>query len=97
MWTLWTAVGVHIDNKLDWSKNTEALYKKRQSRLYFLRRLRSFNVCSTMLQMCYDSVVSSVVFFAVVCWGSGVKTADANRHNKLIRRAGSALGVDQES
>ncbi|XP_010777592.1 protein kinase C alpha type [Notothenia coriiceps] len=50
-----------------------------------------------MLQMFYDSVVSSVIFFAVVCWGSGVKTADANRLNKLIRRAGSVLGVDQES
>ncbi|KAL3047767.1 hypothetical protein OYC64_021860 [Pagothenia borchgrevinki] len=50
-----------------------------------------------MLQMFYDLVVSSVIFFAVVCWGSGVKTADANRLNKLIRRAGSVLGVDQES
>ena len=87
-------LGVH--NKLDW-KNTYALYKKGQTRLYFLRRLRSFNVCSTMLQMFYDSVVFSVIFFAVVCWGSRVKTADANILNKLIRRAGSVLGVDQES
>ncbi|KAG5265425.1 hypothetical protein AALO_G00242350 [Alosa alosa] len=36
-------LGLHLDNKLDWSANTDALYKKGQSRLYFLRRLRSFN------------------------------------------------------
>ena len=39
-------LGVHLDNKLDWSANIDALYKKGQSRLYFLRRLRSFNVCN---------------------------------------------------
>ncbi|KAI3366357.1 hypothetical protein L3Q82_000520 [Scortum barcoo] len=38
--------------------------------------LRSFNVCRTMLQMFYHSVVSSVIFYAVVCWGSRLKTAD---------------------
>lgn len=46
-------LGVTLDNKLDWSANTEAIYKKGQSRLYFLRRLRSFNVCNKMLQMFY--------------------------------------------
>ncbi|KAI3364622.1 hypothetical protein L3Q82_011403 [Scortum barcoo] len=39
-------LGVHLDNKLDWTTNTDAIYKKGQS--HFLRRLRSFNVCRTM-------------------------------------------------
>ena len=42
-------LGVTLDNKLDWYDNTEAIYKKGLSRLYFLRRLRSFNVCNRML------------------------------------------------
>jgi len=37
------------------------------------------------------------LFYAVVCWGSRVKAADANRLNKLIRKAGSVLGVELES
>ncbi|XP_040904789.1 uncharacterized protein LOC121188913, partial [Toxotes jaculatrix] len=37
-------LGVHLNNKLDWTDNTNALYKKGQSRLYLLRRLRSFGV-----------------------------------------------------
>ncbi|KAG5262251.1 hypothetical protein AALO_G00293860 [Alosa alosa] len=59
-------LGIHLDNKLDWSVNTEALYKKGQSRLYFLKRLRSFNVCSKLLWMFYQSVVVSVLFYAVL-------------------------------
>lgn len=33
--------GVHLDNSLDWMCNTEAVYREGQSRLYFLRKLRS--------------------------------------------------------
>ena len=87
-------LGVHIDNKLDWTKNTEAVFKKGQ---YFLRRLRSYNVCRTMLQMFYHSVVSSAIFYAVVCWGSRLTAVDANRLNKFVRTAGSVLGVELES
>ena len=87
-------LGVYIDNKLDWAKNTEALYKKGQSRLYFLRRLRSFNICRTMLRMFYESVVASAFMFAVTCWGCRLKAADANRLNKLIRRARDVVGLE---
>ncbi|TWW54542.1 hypothetical protein D4764_0103480 [Takifugu flavidus] len=61
---------------------------KAMSRLYFLRRLRSFSVCSRMLQMFYQSVMASTIFFAAVCWGAGIKAKDANRLNKLIKKAG---------
>ena len=37
-------LGVVLDNKLEWSANIEAVYRRDQSRLFFLRRLRSFNV-----------------------------------------------------
>ena len=90
-------LGVELNNKLDWSNNTEALYRKGQSRLFFLRRLRSFNVCNRMLQMFYQSVVASALFFAVACWGGGIKAGDANRLNKLVKKAGSVVGVKLDS
>ncbi|KAI3352179.1 hypothetical protein L3Q82_020991, partial [Scortum barcoo] len=52
-------LGLWIDNKLDWTTHTSHLYGKTQSRMYFLRRLRSFNICSKLLQMFYQSVVAS--------------------------------------
>lgn len=35
-----------------------------------------------------------VFFYMVVCWGSRVMVTDTNRLNKLIRKAGSVLGVE---
>lgn len=49
--------GVLIDYKLDWDKNNDALYKKGQSRLYYFRRIRSFNTCWPMLRMFYETVM----------------------------------------
>ena len=63
-----------LDNKLEWSTNTEAVYKKGLRRLYFLSRLRPFNVFNWMSQ------------------GMGIKAKDADRLNKLIRKAGSVVG-----
>lgn len=45
MATSYKYLGVQLD------LTTDAVYKKGLSRLYFLRRLRFFNVCSRMLHM----------------------------------------------
>ena len=90
-------LGVHIDNGLKWKTNIDAVYKKGMSRLYFLRKLRSFNVCSKMLEIFYQSVVASVLYFAVVCWGSSIGAGDTNRLNKLIKKAGSVIGCKPDT
>ncbi len=58
---------VQMDNKLELSANIEAIYKMGLTQLYFLRKLRSFNVCNRMLHMFCQSVVVSTIFYAVVC------------------------------
>ena len=82
---------VHINNKLDWTHNTDVLYKKGQSRLHLLRRLRSLGVCRTLLKTFYDSAVASAIFYAVVCWSCGSSERHRKRPNKLVKRAGSVL------
>ncbi|KAI3351070.1 hypothetical protein L3Q82_005637 [Scortum barcoo] len=73
------SAGVQLDDKLDWTANTDALCRKGQSRLYFLRRLASFNICKKLLQIFYQSVVASALLYAVVCWGGSLKKKDAAR------------------
>ncbi|KAI3367896.1 hypothetical protein L3Q82_026726, partial [Scortum barcoo] len=90
-------LGLWLDNKLDWTTHTSHLYGKTQNRLYFLRRLRSFNICSKLLQMFYQSVVASVLFYTVVCWGGSISKKDTSRLDKLIRRAGSVVGMKLDS
>lgn len=90
-------LGLQLDNKLDWTANIDTLHRKGQSRLYFLRRLGSFNIYKKLLQMFYQSVVASVLFYAVVCWGGSSKKRDTGRLDRLVRRAGSVVGTELDS
>ncbi|KAF7646812.1 hypothetical protein LDENG_00182090 [Lucifuga dentata] len=88
-------LGVHLDNKLNWKKNTNVLLKKASLRLFFLRKLRSFNVCNKLLHVFfiffYHGILASVlVAYAVPCWCT-ITLEDRNRINKLIKKAGSIL------
>lgn len=65
---------VHLDNRLDWRCNIEAVYRKGQSRLYFLRKLTPFNVHRKMLHIFYQSVVASAVFAAFLQESEGPGT-----------------------
>uniref|UniRef100_A0A3Q1JNA6 C-type lectin domain-containing protein n=1 Tax=Anabas testudineus TaxID=64144 RepID=A0A3Q1JNA6_ANATE len=40
-----------------------------------------------------QSVEASAIFFAAVCWGGSIRSRDNNKLNKLIRKAGSVLGL----
>nr|XP_008281790.1 PREDICTED: uncharacterized protein LOC103358552 [Stegastes partitus] len=80
-------LGVHLSKNLDWTVNTRALYKKGQSRLHLLRRLRSFGVQEGLLRTFYDLVVCGVV-----CWSSSITAAERKSLNKLVKKAGSVLG-----
>lgn len=59
----------------DWTGNaTQRLSTgKGQSRLHFLRKLKSFNVCNKMLQLFYQSVAKSTIFFATMWWQNRLK------------------------
>jgi len=85
-------MGVVLDNKLEWSANIETVYRRGQSRLFFLRRLRYFNVCSDMICMFYHTVIESPLFYAVVCWGSCTTDKKCRRLDKLVKKASSVVG-----
>ena len=97
MVTSYKYLGVHLNNKLDWTDHTAATYKKGQSRLYLLRKLRSFGVQGPLLTSFYDSVVVSAIFYRVVCWSSSISAADRRRLDKLIKKASSIQGCPLDS
>lgn len=38
-------------------------------------------------------LITSVLFYAVVCWGGSIKKRDATRLDKLVRKVGSVVGA----
>ena len=83
---------MHLNSSLDWSDNAQAIHSKGKSRLFLLRRLRSFGVCNRMLQMFYQSVMASVLFFGITCWGGNNRAGDTSNLNRLVKKAGSVVG-----
>ncbi|KAJ0022335.1 hypothetical protein NQD34_009825 [Periophthalmus magnuspinnatus] len=90
-------LGVHLNNKLDWSHNTDALYRKGQSRLCLLRRLRSFGVRGSLLKTFYGSVVASAILYGVVCWNSSITERERKKLDKVIKKSSSVLGCPLDS
>lgn len=58
---------------------TNAVYQKIDEHALF--ELRSFDMCSKMMEIFSHSVVVSAVGIAVFCWGSSITAGDANRLN----------------
>ncbi len=80
-----------------WMKNFVTFVTKAQSRLFFLGKLRSFEVSGPILNVFYECFLSSVLFYAVVCWGGSIRAVDRSRINKLVKKAGSIIALTQDS
>lgn len=44
-----------------------------------------------------QGIVASVLFYVVLCWGGSMTAEDRNRINKLIKKAGSVVGLSLDS
>ncbi|KAI3364677.1 hypothetical protein L3Q82_011448 [Scortum barcoo] len=78
-------LGVHLIMTI-WTGRTTpimSLVKKGNSRLFLLRRLRSFGVQGPLLRTFYDSVVASAIFYGIVCWASSITDRDRRRMDRL--------------
>ena len=58
-------LGVTFDNELCWNKNVSCIIKKANTRLYCLRKLRSFGVSTSLLAIFYNAVVCGAHTFGL--------------------------------
>ena len=47
-------LGVHINNKLTWSKHTKTVVKRERQKLFPIRRLKRFGMCPQILKRFYS-------------------------------------------
>jgi len=90
-------LGIVIDRKLKFDINTEMICKKGQQRLYFLRKLNSFNVDKVMLSLFYKSFIESVLTFAFIAWYGGISLREKNNLSNIVKVAGKLIGCPQVS
>lgn len=88
-------LGVLLDNKLDKISNTDLLYGKDQTKVYFLKMLASFNICTKLLKASVlPGLVAIVLLYAVMSWGDCTSKRNIGQLNQLIKKAGSVVGLE---
>ncbi|KAL8595673.1 hypothetical protein ACOMHN_025709 [Nucella lapillus] len=85
-------LGSIIDSKLSWSANAQALLKKGNQRLFFVRRLNSFGVGQRLLELFYRATVESVLTFNSLCFFSSLKEHDKGKLAKITMTARKLIG-----
>ena len=55
--TSYKYLGTIVDDKLKFTENAQAIVKKGQQRLYFLRKLKSFSVDNSIISLFYKSFI----------------------------------------
>jgi hypothetical protein len=85
-------LGSIIDNKLDWSANADAVFRRANQRLYHLRKLNTFQVGARLLELFYKATVESVLTFNSLCFYGSLKEHDKARLSKVTKTAGKLIG-----
>lgn len=86
-----------IDSKLKFDINTKMICKKGQQRLFFLRKLNSFNVDKVILSLFYKSFIEPVLTFAFIAWYGGIGLREKNNLSHIVKVAGKLIGFPQVS
>ena len=82
-----------IDNKLSFEPHDDAVCKKAHQRMYFYRKLRSFNVDTTFMKMFYSCFIESVLTFCFVCWHGALSVKQKNRLQAIIKVCSKIAGT----
>ena len=75
-----------FDSKLNWKGNINSVLKKVNTRMYCLRKLRSFGVNSGILVTFYNAVMCSIIVYGSVCWGGNISKYDRGRLEKTVKK-----------
>ena len=72
--------GFTIDNILNWQPHVDVLCNILNTRLFFLKKLKSFRVNESILKMFYQALIQSVITFGISCWGWNITEGDKQKN-----------------
>ncbi len=90
-------LGVHITEDLTWSAHTDAVLKKAQQRLFFLRRLRKFGTSPRVLRSFYTCTVESILTGCITAWFGNSTTGKRRALQRVVRTARHIVGGELPS
>ena len=77
-------LGVHINNKLEWSKHTKTVVKRAQQNLFPLRRLKRCGMCPQILKRLYSCTIESILTGCITAWYGNCSAFDCMAPQRVV-------------
>ena len=85
--------GVHITNKLTWSKHTKTVMKRTRQNLIPLKRLKRFGMGPQILKRFYSCTIESILTGCITAWYGNCSASDRKALQRLVRTAQYITGA----
>ena len=85
--TYYKLLGVTVQDNVKWSLHVNYICKCASKKLYLLKRLRRFNLCTSDLLHFYFTVIRLTLEYACPLWHNGLIISDSDAIEHIQRRA----------
>uniref|UniRef100_A0A4W5LAU3 Reverse transcriptase domain-containing protein n=1 Tax=Hucho hucho TaxID=62062 RepID=A0A4W5LAU3_9TELE len=86
-------LGVHITNKLTWSKHTKSVMKRARQNLFPLRRLERFGMGPQILIKFYSCTIENILAGCITAWYGNCLASDHKALQRVVRTAQYITGA----
>uniref|UniRef100_A0AAZ3RDD3 Reverse transcriptase domain-containing protein n=1 Tax=Oncorhynchus tshawytscha TaxID=74940 RepID=A0AAZ3RDD3_ONCTS len=86
-------LGVHITNKLTWSKHTKIVVKRARQNLFPFRRLKRFGMGPQILKRFYSCTIGSILTGCITAWYGNCLASDCKAPQRVVCTAQYITGA----
>uniref|UniRef100_A0A673ZIN4 Alkylated DNA repair protein AlkB homologue 8 N-terminal domain-containing protein n=1 Tax=Salmo trutta TaxID=8032 RepID=A0A673ZIN4_SALTR len=86
-------LGVHITNKLTWSKHTKTVVERARQNLFPLRRLKRYGMGPQILKRFYSCTIESILTGCITAWNGNCSASDRKALQRVVRMAQYITGA----
>ena len=90
-------LGSLVTHDMSWDLNCKTLLMKAKQRLYFLRKLKSFNVNKNILLSFYRAIVESILTASINVWYDKASAYHKERIDSVVRQAERIININLPS
>ena len=90
-------LGVTVNEKLNWTPHLQTIISKINQRMFFVRKLNSFNIDKTIISLFYQSVIQSLVSFCICIWGGNAIVKDIKNITSIIHQVNKITEIEHLS
>ena len=89
-------LGTYIDCNLNFSENTDYIFKTCNQRLHVLRKLTSFRVSKHIMETVYKNLIEGILTFNMAMWYGNLNIKGRSKLKRIVNLASKITGMRQK-